>query len=116
MKDSQKNKKTKHKGAVGFDGIANCNVGRRFDSGRIHQRKEVIMYYRHIIPVIQVKVMPGTMLEEAIEEAIHLAKERHCIVSFKFNGIEIEVDEYKDDTDIEILTKIYKKKIKEVKS
>ena len=70
------------------------------------------MYYRHIIPITHVKVMPGTTLEDAIEEAIHLAKERHCIVSFKFNGIEIEVDEYKDDTDIEILTKIYRRKLR----
>jgi len=73
------------------------------------------MYYRHIIPITYVKVMPGAELEETLREAVHLAKERHCIVSFKFNGIEIEVDEYKDDTDIEILTKIYEKKLKEVK-
>jgi len=33
------------------------------------------------------KVMPGTTIEEAIQEAHTIAKEQRCIVKFRFNGI-----------------------------
>lgn len=41
---------------------------------------------------MNLNLVPGTLVEDAIGDAIELAKRYHCIVFFKFNGEGIEVN------------------------
>ena len=47
----------------------------------------------------EVEFTPGTDLEDAIREAIGLAKRENCIVKFSFNGVPMQIYEYSDITE-----------------
>jgi len=42
------------------------------------------------------EVLAGTAIEEAVQEALSVAKRNACVVRFRFNGVDMEIDA--DDT------------------
>ena len=59
--------------------------------------------------VITIEFFAGVHIDEALKEAIELAKKRDCIVEFEFNGIDFCVSQY---SDIEELKKMYENAVK----
>ena len=48
---------------------------------------------------INLDFVPGTIIDDAIRDAIELANKYHCTVSFRFNGVVMDVsrgDDFKD--------------------
>jgi len=63
-----------------------------------------------LIEIKTFKVIAGTYIEEAIQEAQLICRKESCLVRFRFNGVDLEIDA---SDDVESLVAEYEHKLQE---
>jgi hypothetical protein len=63
-----------------------------------------------LVEVKTYMVMPGSDIEQTIKEAIAIAQDNHCLVEFRFNNVDMQVQW---DSDVNELLSYFNQRIKE---